>query len=401
MTFSSAQSSYLFSSSSDYAFGTSDFTIEAFVNKLIPSGYAGIVSLSPLSTQTGPRINISNSGYFEFWTSNSGGPYNSYTASNNKWYHLAMSRNSGTVSCFINGVLENQFYDDTNFTGEDLVIGRYYTDSDDYYINGLISNVRIINGTGIYNTASISIPTTPLSSITNTKLLITSQQTSPTLDVSGNLQTVTASNVGWTSSLPEFYYYNFPSFSIASQLLLLDYSSIFNNYLVLTGLLPNDVGNIYTVDAIRYDRNFGLQWNFECSGGDGADGFCVQWTNSNILGGMLGGGVGAVQTSAAINVFQFQTFTNNRIIHRYLGSEMGLQANTLSFRQNVYYWMDYNYSTSTMYISYATTNTKPLTPQHTFTSVTFDSGSYYLGFGAANGGATDFHILKSFKLSFV
>jgi hypothetical protein len=88
-------------------------------------------------------------------------------------------------------------------------------------------------------------------------------------------------------------------------------------------------------------------------------------------------------------------------VYRYLGTEIGFQANTLDFRQNVYYWMDYNYSTSTMYISYATTNTKPLTPQHTFTSVTFDNNNYYLGFGAANGGSNDFHILKSFKLSFV
>jgi hypothetical protein len=35
-------------------------------------------------------------------------------------------------------------------------------------------------------------------------LLITSQQTTPGADVSGLLQIVTASNIGWTSSLPEF-----------------------------------------------------------------------------------------------------------------------------------------------------------------------------------------------------
>jgi len=40
-------------------------------------------------------------------------------------------------------------------------------------------------------------------------------------------------------------------------------------------------------------------------------------------------------------------------------------------------------------------------PQHTFTSVTFDTGNYYLGFGAANGGSTDNHILKSMRLSFI
>jgi len=63
--------------------------------------------------------------------------------------------------------------------------------------------------------------------------------------------------------------------------------------------------------------------------------------------------------------------------------------------------MDYNYNTSTIYISYATTNTKPVSPQHTFTGVTFDSSNYYIGVGAATGGSTDNHILKSMNLTFV
>ena len=401
MTFSSSNSSYLISSSNNYVFGTNDFTIEAFVKTSTLSGFDGIVSMSPLSTQIGPRINITNTGTFEFWTTNTAGPYNTFTVSNGQWHHVAMSRNSGTISCFVNGQLQNQFYDDTNFTGGDLVVGRYYTDADTHYIDGVISNVRIVNGTGLYNTQSITIPTTPLESISNTKLLITSQQTSPTSDVSGNSHPVTASNIGWVSSLPDFYQYNYPDFSDTTGLFLYGYMSIVSNQIYLTNLSGNNVGNIYTDDAIRYDRNFSLEWNFECVNGSGADGFCVQWTNANNLTGSNGGGVGAILNSAAINVFQFQTYTNNRIVYRYLGSEVGFQSNSLNFRQNLYYWMDYNYSTSTMYISYATTNTKPLSPQHTFTSVTFDTGNYYLGFGAANGGLTDNHILKSFKLSFI
>ncbi len=401
MTFTQSESSYLISSSSDYVLGTDDFTIEAFVKLSTLSGYDGIISLSPISTQIGPRINIINTGHFEFWTSNIGGPYNLYTASTDQWYHVAMSRNSGTVSCFINGTLQNQFFDDTDFTGQDLVVGRYYTDSDTHYIDGIIGNVRVIKGTGIYNTESISIPATPLTSITNTKLLIISQQTSPTLDVSGNLQIVTASNIGWTSSLLDPYYYDYPDFSDTTGLFLYSYSAIVSNQIYLTNLSGNNVGNIYTDDAIRYDRNFSLEWNFDCKNGSGADGFCVQWTTANNLSGGNGGTVGAILTSSAINVFMFQTYFNNRIIYRQLGTEIGFQANTLSFRQNVYYWMDYNYGTSTMYISYSTINVKPLSPQNTFTSVTFDSGNYYLGFGAANGGSTDNHILKSMRLSFI
>lgn len=202
MTFDDTQNSFLYSNSPEYEFGTNDFTIEAFVKISTQTGYDGIVSLSPLSTQIGPRINISNTGCFEFWTSNMGGPYNTFTASTDKWYHLVMSRNSGTVSCFINGDLKNQFYDYTNFTGQDVVVGRYYTDVDDHYINGIISNVRLINGTGLYTT-NFTVPDVQLGVTSSTKLLIISQQTTPTADVSGLLQITTASNIGWTSSLPE------------------------------------------------------------------------------------------------------------------------------------------------------------------------------------------------------
>ena len=106
--FDSGSNQYLSSSSSDYIIGTGDFTIEAFVKSLTQSGYDGIISLSPQSDQLGPRINAAG-GLFEFWTSNSGGPFG-YTMSNNIWYHVAMTRNSGTVSCFINGELKNQSF---------------------------------------------------------------------------------------------------------------------------------------------------------------------------------------------------------------------------------------------------------------------------------------------------
>ena len=107
-----------------------------------------------------------------------------------------------------------------------------------------------------------------------------------------------------------------------------------------------------------------------------------------------------ITNSSTINAFQFQTFTNNRINWYNSNNFQSFQNLSINIRQNVYYWMDYNYDTSTLYISYATTNTKPGSSQHTFTGVTFDSTSYYIGIGAATGGSTDNHILKSMKLTF-
>ena len=206
MTFSSADKSYLISNSNDYIFATNDFTIEAFVKlQLSTELYGGIVSLRP-NGQSYISINTvdtnTSTPLIEFFAD--GVAYN-FTASNDMWYHTAISRVGGTTSFYVNGELFNEITDAGTYSAvSDVVVGRYFTDSDDYYTQGLISNVRIINGTGLYSGPSITIPDTPLQPITNTKLLIISQQTSPTLDVSGNFQSITASNIGWTSSLPEF-----------------------------------------------------------------------------------------------------------------------------------------------------------------------------------------------------
>ena len=338
MTFNDAQSSYLISSSSDYAFGTNDFTIEAFFKSTATSSYeySGIVSLkdnvssygvginlqsantaNPLiefsvgslfiapspgtglslyyirlidggsgntmfngffyvddSTHivqtfydlTNPTVDIKSTGgnggptflYYPEWLCFDGGGCNitsfpylygstqgdynlygnpasstgnnvdsflnvtyefsttpittstisytaSYTASNDRWYHVAISRTGGTSSFFVDGQLFNEVADTSNYGNNNLSIGRYYTNLSDHYFNGIISNVRIIKGTGLYSGSIITIPSEKLTPITNTKFLINSQKTTPSADLSGNLQSVTASNIGWTSSLPNVY----------------------------------------------------------------------------------------------------------------------------------------------------------------------------------------------------
>jgi len=199
--------SYLSSTSADYAFGSNDFTVESFFRAATSSGdnYSGIISLRPngeFNSGVGINIKLYNTPNpeIEFFTD---GEFGTYSITNDIWYHAAISRNSGTSSLFINGELIKQFTDTYNYDCNDLVIGRYFTNVDDFYFNGIISNVRVVNGTGLY-TSNFIIPDVQLGATSSTKFLITSQQTTPTADVSGLLQSVTASNIGWTSSLPEF-----------------------------------------------------------------------------------------------------------------------------------------------------------------------------------------------------
>jgi hypothetical protein len=401
MTFNDS-SSYLISSSNDYILGTNDFTIEAFFKAATSShNYSGIISQRQVGNFN-VSINMQSANtsepLIEFC---SGSMWMTYTASNNNWYHVAISRTSGTSSYYVNGSLFAEVADTTNYGVADFVIGRYYTEYDDYYFNGIISNTRVVNGTGLYTGNSIRIPKTQLASITNTKFLINSQKTTPSADISGLLHTVTASNIGWTASLPIFDDLNYPNFASTDGLVLVGTDGISTNwiYLTTTGMSKN--GNVYSDKAIRYDRNFSFEFQFECSGGYGADGFCVQWTTTNNSNGGVGGDVSVIANSSTINALKFQTWSNNTL--QWLHNNSLVTSSPFggfSIRQNVYYWMDYNYGTSTMDIYYSTSSTKPGSPQKTFTSFTFDSGLYYIGFGAATGGSDDNHILKSMKLTF-
>jgi hypothetical protein len=112
-----------------------------------------------------------------------------------------MLRQSGTVSYFINGNLQVQYSDTHNYTGQNLVVGRYYTDYDDHYIDGYISEPRLTIGQSLYN--GIFGGTTPLTTGTNSVLLLLSQQNNLLKDSSTYNHLITNNgNVGFTNDLP-------------------------------------------------------------------------------------------------------------------------------------------------------------------------------------------------------
>ena len=193
--------------------------------------------------------------------------------------------------------------------------------------------------------------------------------------------------------------FNYPNFSSTTGLSQVSTAGVVSNLLYLTTAVNNDVGNVYRSTAIRYNRNFSFEWNFECSGGSTppADGFCLQWTTTNNTNGSAGGGVGYI--SAATNALLFLTFTNNRL-DWYKNNVLTSTNTGQDFYRNLFYWIDYNHSASTLRVYFSTSNTKPASPNFTFSSFTFDSTNYYIGFGAATGGANENHILRSMKLTF-
>ena len=128
--------------------------------------------------QYGWILYVRSNGVFAWYGGNGGGLgtqlLSGVTATAGQWYHLAVCRTSSTVSYFVNGVRTATGSDSGNNTGSNTLtwIATDGTGTSSGSVNGYLSDVRVIKGTAAYNAATYTIPTAPLTAITNTKLLL-------------------------------------------------------------------------------------------------------------------------------------------------------------------------------------------------------------------------------------
>jgi hypothetical protein len=179
---------------SQFAFGTSDFTIEFFVFYTSIAANSFIYDSRPNGVLSGLYPTIYNdvaARTFVFYTNTAARiTSNAGVLNAGVWTHVAVSRVSGTTRMFINGTLQTATYADTNsyLNGASRpIICADGNATGGTAVAGNVSNLRVINGTGLYTT-SFTIPLQPLQAITNTQLL-TCQ--GGTVDTSANAFTIT------------------------------------------------------------------------------------------------------------------------------------------------------------------------------------------------------------------
>ena len=157
---------------SGFSFGTGRFTIEAWLwrddyasggNEAIVSGNSGTNSSS-----TTFSFHVSTSGYLEF------GAGTTYVSSSSVidlgvWNHVAAVYNGSKIKLFINGVQKHSSSKDYSFSFNRFKVCT--TRSNSRESKCYLSNLRILKGTALY-TSAFTPPTSPLTAITNTKLLI-------------------------------------------------------------------------------------------------------------------------------------------------------------------------------------------------------------------------------------
>jgi hypothetical protein len=128
---------------------------------------------------------------FQFWYTGTAGNFiNSNTITINQWYHLAVTRSGTSIRFFVNGTqVGSTLTSSANYPSSIFRVGR---DSGSLYpFIGHILNVRVVKGTAVY-TSNFTPPTTDLTNISNTGLLILGENNFN--DSSSNNLVVTNSN---------------------------------------------------------------------------------------------------------------------------------------------------------------------------------------------------------------
>lgn len=188
------------------SYGTGDFTMEAWVYPTsINSGFAPVIEARASASATTYAFGLRVSAGVYKAELYAGTQYTgTTTVSLNTWTHIAVSRSSGTLRLFVNGVLDTSWSSITtsiNANAASQLIG-VLRDGAGYYFPGYISNFRAVKGTAVY-TSNFTVPTSPLTAISGTSLLTC--QSNRFRDASSNNFAITAAG---NTSVTEFGPFN-------------------------------------------------------------------------------------------------------------------------------------------------------------------------------------------------
>jgi len=183
------------SSNASMDFGTGNFTIECWV-------FTGVFSVSAGASRTiignsGNSYTMqlyidTTSGSVVFGNTGSTFLQGTSTVADNQWHHVVVVRSgtgSNQIALFVDGNRQTLGTNSQNYTSGTIYLGSF--DTANGFWNGYISNLRIVKGTAVYDptVATLTVPTAPLTAITNTALL--TFQSNRFLDNSTNAYTIT------------------------------------------------------------------------------------------------------------------------------------------------------------------------------------------------------------------
>jgi hypothetical protein len=162
--------------------GNSDFTIELWAYSATSTFNQTLLSHTDISSGRGYGWNLRFEGNYniKFYVgSGTAGTDNEFLIATstgirqNTWNHIAITRQGSSTRCFVNGALITTVTFPATFdlTGRvPFQVGQRGTSLQEPIV-GYISNARVVAGTAVY-TSAFTPPTSPVTAITNTSLLL-------------------------------------------------------------------------------------------------------------------------------------------------------------------------------------------------------------------------------------
>ena len=363
-----------------------------------------------------------------------------YTGS---WYHIAVVKQSNTGRLYINGTqevtvsLSNLSSSGFHASSNTLTVGRHYNNqgsapSTTTYGKGYFSNVRVTSS-AVYPAGTTFIPSTePLTAIADCKLL--TLQDNRYIDNSSLNSTITAyddaaikptSPFTGNREYPKASYFsgkfdgsndylevnpggfnktNLGSSTATQGFVLGGQSSYVNNEL---RLCPNSVssngGMIKWQTPVKLNQDFSVFFKMNGSSPTSgtnyiAEGCSLNFSSSNAS---YTGSHTMLDSNRAYAV-QCSAWTYDYIkIRDASATSLATSPSQGSgfLEGDWYFWVDYDYSTTTLSVYASSSSTKPSSPAVSYNQVTFTGADHYLAIGAGNGGSRGTWTLKEWSFS--
>jgi hypothetical protein len=302
-----------------FSFGTGDFTVEcwlwtpAFTNtygRVIvdarPTGTNGVYWNFGLGTDGKPGLNLTNGG--TVYTS-------SVSVADSKWHHVAVTRQSGTIRMFVDGVSVLTPVSGAETTGSGGLrigfnsfgtVGGFAAET---LWNGHLSNLRIVKGTAVY-TAGFTPPTRQLTAIAGTSLLAL-QTATVTKDNSINNFTIT--NINSTTAIAPI---SWPTVQKQYTTGVTEVAGLLDDYTKTGAVSSYFIGDGYYLSTpSNASFSFGTgdftleAWVYPINGGRAADALKYGTIISQFLAGSTGAGSNSWGLGIGMNGGVFSSIT--------------------------------------------------------------------------------------------
>ena len=291
-------------SNAAFTFGTGDYTIEMWYNPSVSytSGNGYLFDQG----SNGTRVQLYNN-YVRYYYNNGATELTSSTAglglTVGTWYHIAVVRNAGVITMYINGTSCATVSSSANETSTSLKIGAYGGGSGNG-LNGYISNFRVVKGLAVY-TGTFTTPTAPLSAtqsanpfggsntsaITGTATSLLTLQNATFVDNSTNAFTITNNS----TVIAGLQIAPFGTFSTSGTVTAIGqgYAGVFNGtnqYLSIpTSTTLNFSTGTFNIEAWIYPTSLASTWYILSASGSG--GFFFGFNSTS---GAVGLGIGRI-----------------------------------------------------------------------------------------------------------